>query len=187
MSDPLADLDEAGRPTAPKLPQATDEHRRAGRHLAAIHRHYLQDMARIKMVIERIESGDTPPERLRDVVLSMEMAENYRAFGSLCGQGCHMLSMHHDIEENSMFTGIEARASAGLGAVVAKQRAEHKVVHARIERLEAAALDLLHAPTDTNFLQAATAFRDLEATVRSHFRYEETELEEAIGVYLGVV
>ena len=187
MTDPLKDLDEASRPKAPKLPQATDAHRQAGRHLAAIHRHYLHDMARIKMVLDRIEAGDAPPEHLHEVVLSLEMAENYRGLWIALRAGMsdpgdapqHRRALHVPC--------IEARASAGFGDVVAKLRAEHKVVHARSTELERAATALMEAPTEAHFAKAATAFRHLEATVRSHFHYEETELEEAIGVYLDGV
>ncbi|WP_277620938.1 hypothetical protein [Pseudophaeobacter leonis] len=42
-------------------------------------------------------------------------------------------------------------------------------------------------PSDANFAQAATIFRKLEEVVRSHFGYEETELAEAIGYYLGSI
>ena len=94
------------RPRAPALPQATDTHRRAGRQLAAIHRGYLMDLARIAAVLDRIKAGDAPPEDLRDIVLSLDMGQNLRAFGSLCGQGCQMLVMHHNIEQSHMFPPI---------------------------------------------------------------------------------
>ena len=60
---PLDDLtiDEASRPKAPNVAAATDMHRRQGRQLAAIHRHYLMEMAQIGAVLERIEAKDTPP------------------------------------------------------------------------------------------------------------------------------
>ncbi|MEO1306827.1 MAG: hemerythrin domain-containing protein [Pseudomonadota bacterium] len=187
MTETALSLDEATRPSAPKLPQVTETQREAGRHLAAIHRAYLSDMARIKMVLERIEAGDAPPEHLQQVVLSLDMAQNYRAFGSLCGQGCQILTMHHNIEEQSMFPGIERRAVEGIRAVVARLREEHKVVHALIELLQQASVDLIDTPSEATFAAASNAFTQLEAVVRSHFRYEETELEEAIGVYLDSI
>lgn len=36
-------LDEAARPKAPLVPEATDLHRRQGRQLAEIHSHYLRE------------------------------------------------------------------------------------------------------------------------------------------------
>ena len=187
MAHSISDLDEANRPRAPRLPSVTDAQRQKGRGLAAIHRFHLRDMARIAMVIERIRAGDDPPERLMQVILAADMAQNYRAFGNLCGQECRVLTFHHDAEENGLFPELEAKAPDGIRAVVAKLRAEHEVVHALIERLTEAAQTVIDAPTDANFAEASNAFEQLETVVRSHFRYEEEELEEAIGLYATAV
>ncbi|MEO1911552.1 MAG: hypothetical protein ABGX10_14140, partial [Paracoccus sp. (in: a-proteobacteria)] len=66
-------------------------------------------------------------------------------------------------------------------------KAEHEVVHELIIRLDRAADALSEDPSDENFVQAAMIFRKLEEVVRSHFGYEETELAEAIGYYLGAI
>ncbi|MEL7106970.1 MAG: hemerythrin domain-containing protein [Pseudomonadota bacterium] len=181
------DLQEGARPAAPKIEGATEDHIRAGRHLAAIHRHYLMDMARIAAVLRRIEAGDAPPAELRDIVLATDMGENFRAFGSLCGQECRVLTMHHDIEQASMFPRLETAGGGVFAQIVAKLRAEHEVVHELLVRLERAAMALMYDQTDANFAQAAAIFKKLEAVIRSHFKYEETELAEAIGYYLGEI
>lgn len=175
------------RPRAPKLPGVTEAHRRNGRQLAAIHRGYLWDLARIAKVLDRIEAGDAPPEALRDIVLSLDMAQNYRAFGSLCGQQCRMLAMHHSIEEHSVFPQIETKAAAGIAAVVARLRAEHEVVHELIKRLDRAAMALIEDSGAAQFAEARDVFRKLRSEVASHFHYEETELEEALGLYVDVL
>ena len=181
------DLDEAARPSAPPVPEATDRHRQQGRQLAAIHRHYLMEMARIAAVLQRIEAGDSPPEDLKRIVLSLDMGENLRAFGSICGRECQVLKFHHDIEQADMFPRIEAAGGGMFREVVAKLRAEHEVVHELLVRLEAAADALIAEPTEARFQEAAEVFRKLEAVIRSHFGYEETELAEAIGYYLGMI
>jgi len=188
-SVPLQDLtlDEPARPKAPPVPQATDQHRRQGRQLAAIHRHYLMDMGRIAAVLARIEAGNAPPEELKQITLAVDMAQNLRGFGSICGQQCKVLQFHHDIEGADMFPRVEAAGGGMFRAVVAKLKAEHEVVHELLMRLDTAADTLVRAPTEANFAQAAATFRKLEAVVRSHFGYEETELTEAIGYYLGQI
>ncbi|MCI5039635.1 MAG: hemerythrin domain-containing protein [Donghicola eburneus] len=178
-------LNEAARPKAPKVSGATDAHRRQGRQLAAIHRHYLMEMAQIGAVLERIEAGDSPPKHLKKIVLNLEMADNFRAFGSLCGRECQVLKFHHDIEGADMFPRIQAAGGGMFKQVVAKLLAEHEVVHELIVRLDNAADALIEDPSDDNFHQAAATYRKLEEIVRSHFGYEETELAEAIGFYLG--
>ena len=180
-------IDEAARPKAPKIAAATDMHRRQGRQLAAIHRHYLMEMAQISAVLARIDAGDTPPEHLKKIVLSLDMSENFRAFGSLCGRECQVLKFHHDIEGADMFPRIEAAGGGKFREVVAKLLSEHEVVHELIIRLSRAADALAEDPGEANFVQAATIYRKLEEVVRSHFGYEETELAEAIGYYLGAV
>lgn len=178
-------LDEAARPKAPPVPEATDIHRRQGRQLAAIHRHYLREMGQIGAVLARIEARDAPPEQLKQLVLSLDMAENFRAFGSLCGRECQVLKFHHDIESTDMFPRIEAAGGGRFREVVAKLKAEHEVVHELIIRLSRAADALAASPSEANFVEAGNTFRKLEEVVRSHFGYEETELAEAIGYYLG--
>ena len=180
-------LDESGRPKAPPVPEATDMHRRQGQQLAAIHGHYLREMAQIGAVLARIEARDAPPEHLKRLVLSLDMAENFRAFGTLCGRECQVLKFHHDIESADMFPRVEAAGGDRFREIVAKLKSEHEVVHELIVRLSRAADRLAKDPSEANFAQAARTFRKLEEIVRSHFGYEETELAEAIGYYLGSI
>ena len=93
-----------------------------------------------------------------------------------------MLTGHHGIEDAHMFPLLHHAGSEGLRKVVERLMAEHLVVHDLIEELEGAAQALVDAPTTENFAKAKAAFSDLEKCVRSHFGYEETELEEALGV-----
>lgn len=144
-------------------------------------------MAQIGAVLVRIEARDASPKHLKQIVLSLDMAENFRAFGSLCGRECQVLKFHHDIEGADMFPRVEAAGGGMFREVVAKLKAEHEVVHELIIRLDRAADALAEDPSDENFVQAATIFRKLEEVVRSHFGYEETELAEAIGYYLGAI
>ncbi len=194
MSDDIATLPldalnvETGtRPKAPQIAEATDRDREAGRQLAAIHRHYLMELAKITRLMERIEAGDAPPAALADILLHSDMSRNLSAFGTICGQACHVLMMHHNIEEGHMFPGLEGPAPDGIRAVVARLKYEHKVIHELLNRLAAAAQVLAADGSDQRFAEVQAVYRALFEAVRSHFRYEETELEEAIGVYLGGV
>jgi len=186
---PLEELTvESGtRPKAPPLSGATNAHRQKGRHLAAIHRGYLSDLARIAAVLERIEAGDSPPEHLKQIILSLDMAQNLRAFGSLCGQGCQMLVMHHNIEQAHMFPALERAGVDGITAVVARLREEHEVVHELLNRLEAAADALVAKPEDAQLAHCGAVLLALKAAIASHFHYEETELEEALGMFVDVI
>lgn len=169
------------------IPDATEADRQAGQHLAAIHRHYLAEMTQVAAVLDRIKAGDAPPAELRHIVLHSDMAKNLAAAGTICGRQCQVLEMHHNIEEFHMFPGLEAPGMAALTAVVARLREEHLVVHELLNRLTQAAERLTQAPSDAAFAEACQLFDRLRAAVTSHFGYEEDELAEAIGHYLGGV
>ena len=161
----------------------TPEQRRGGWHLAAIHRMHLGDLAEIGRLLERIEAGEEEAQRLAEAVPALQMTRNYRAFGTLCGRECHVLTGHHDIEEYHLFPALSERGDAALRAVVERLIDEHRVVHALLERLEEDAVALIEAPGPEAFAEAKATFRALTDVVRSHFGYEETELADAIGVH----
>ncbi|MEL7092581.1 MAG: hemerythrin domain-containing protein, partial [Pseudomonadota bacterium] len=167
---PTADLrvEFGTRPKAPPLPDVTPAQRAKGRGLAAIHAHYLRDMARIAMVIDRIEAGDTPPAHLAQIVLAADMTQNLRAFGSLCGQGCQMLMMHHNIEESHMFPEIEGKATL-FATLIARLRAEHEVVHTLLDRLADCATRLTEKPDAAGFAETRATFDALHRAIASHF------------------
>ena len=177
-------LPEDARPKMPPIPDATAQDRQDGRHLAMIHNHYLGELSRVSMVLDRIKAGDNPPEALQQILLSTDLRRNLHAAGTICGQACQMLMMHHNIEEGHMFPGLEVPQNPALTAMVAHLKREHKVVHELLHRLEAAAQTLIQDPSEDNFDAAHAVFVKLMAVVRSHFSYEESELAEAIGYYL---
>ena len=114
---PLAELSvETGvRPGKPDLGTVQPGARRAGLHLAAIHRHYLGDLARIAEVLQRVKAGDAPPAELAHIVLDTDMAQNLRAVGTICGQECGVLKT--TLKSNLSFlryTGAEHRRSRRL-------------------------------------------------------------------------
>lgn len=183
---PLADLslNEADRPTAPSMPDVTEEQRGAGRHLAVIHRHHLMEIARAKAVYRHVREGRTNPEAFQKALENMGLVQNYKLFGNLCGRECQMLNFHHDAEELHVFPQLEAKGSNGLRKVVAKLRAEHLVVHELLNRLQAAASALIDTPTKKQFNETSAILDRMDQVVRSHFGYEETELAEVLGVFV---
>ena len=178
------DLNEAARPKMPPLAGANDLHRRKGRHLAAIHRHYLSEMQQISHVLERIKTRDESPDSLSQIVLHSAMHKNFEAAGTLCGHQCRVLTMHHDIEEQSMFPALSAQGNSALTALVDKLKSEHLVIHELLIRLGNAGDALVASPDEKNFDGAFEVFLTLRSAVISHFGYEETELAEAIGMYM---
>ena len=136
-----------------------------------------------KAVLDRIEAGEASGKDLTDAVTSAEFAQNVRQFGSLCGRECKVLNGHHDIEEFALFPELASKGNDALRAVVDRLKEEHKVVHELLVRLERAAMALMFEVDAEKFSEARAVFRQLETVVHSHFGYEETQLEEAIGVF----
>ncbi len=179
----MAALNESGRPKAPTLPEATEFDRRRGQGLAEIHRMYLTELAMTRRLLTQVERQEADPAVLREAVGEMEVAKNLRAFGSLCGRNCQIVNAHHNIEEFDTFVRVEAGGHPEINAVVAKLREEHKVIHALLEQLYGAAVNLVEEPSQSHFQDAARIFDQFEAVLKSHFGYEEVELEEALGLF----
>jgi hypothetical protein len=147
---------------------------------------HLADIEQVGRLIGLVEAGDRDVAALASMVAGLDMTRNFRVFGTLCGRECHVLTLHHRLESLHVFPVLADRGDAGLRAVVARLQAEHEVVHALILRLDEATEALMAAPAPATFAAARNAFAALERVVRSHFGYEEMELEEALGFY-GIV
>ena len=174
--------DHSTRPKAPKIEGAHDGHRRHGRRLAQFHAMHLDEIARVRRLMVHIESEGGAPERIADAVKSMKMVSNFQLFGNLCGGTCDMLTAHHSIEDAWIFPDLHDR-SDGLRAVVDRLIMEHGVIHQMLVDMEKAAIALIEAPDASRFDTLRTIFETLEGFVISHFGYEQTELEEALGFY----
>lgn len=179
------DLNEPARPTAPAYLPLTAFQKQAGQHLMAIHRMHLRELSKARMVLRHVTEGQTDPSALVEALRDLDLSQNFRLFGNLCGQECRMLQFHHDAEEAHMFPALEATAPEPIRRIVAKLRAEHEVVHELLDRLSEAAETLALTPSEAAFTEAHRLFDKFEAVVRSHFGYEETELKDALGVHVG--
>ena len=176
-------LDEATRPKAPRIEGMTPVQEWRGKRLALIHQMHLRELEWVKRVMQQIEAGEKQLADLGEAVSSLSMAESYKAFGNLCGQECQLLNFHHMAEEQVVFPALERQGSDGLRQVVQRLREEHEVIHALLQDLETwAAAAVSHADA-ASFAGLKQAFERLDRTVRSHFGYEEGELEQALGYY----
>jgi len=180
-------LDDATRPKAPKIDGVTEAQRAQGQHLAYIHAFHLEQIDAVRRVMDEVEAGAKGAAALPGAVDSMAMLGNVRTFGNVCGRECRMLSLHHMIEDQTMFPPLfdasERAGSDGLRKVVDRLVEEHHVVHQLLEALQDAAVNAATEPSRDSFAALKAAFVTLERVIRSHFGYEQTELEEALGYY----
>ena len=176
-------IDESTRPKAPAIAGATAGHRRQGSRLAAIHRLHLQQFGQVQRLVEQIAAGAAGASTLGAAVAGMDMARNYRLFGAVCGEECQMLTFHHTAEDREIFPQLKASGVPGLVAVVERLEAEHLVVHALIDELQQGAEAIAAEPGPAAFARLRDTLGRMDKVLRSHFAYEETELEEALGFY----
>ncbi len=182
MQDAVKLPDDATRPKAPKIDGVNEQQRRHGRRLALFHEMHLREMSRVNRAMAEVFAGGGSAENLLATISAMQMVSNMRQFGNLCGATCDMLTGHHMIEDQYVFPTLEGR-NDGLNKVVARLRAEHLVVQDLLERLEAAARAIITDPGSKAANDLRSSFKILETFVISHFGYEQTELEEALGFY----
>ena len=176
-------LDDRTRPKAPILEGATDDQKIPGRHLKAIHRYHSQQMSQVRHVMDLISEGGAKPEALRAAFDGLDLLQSMKLFGNLCGQECQMLTAHHDIESQMLFPVLHERGNVGIRKVVARLIEEHKVIHHYLQEFDARISALMQAPNGVSFAAVKETYLILERIVQSHFKYEETELETAIGFY----
>jgi len=177
------EVDTGVRPHMPQIPNATDQHRVAGKHLAMIHQSHLRDLDQIETLLKQVEQGNGSADDFKNQIEQLNLVQNMRTFGTLCGRECQILTFHHNAEEFQLFPILEASGNEALNAVVARLRDEHLVVHELIERLSHSAEQLVKMPTTESLIDTKAIFEQLLQVIKSHFGYEETELREALGVH----
>ncbi len=187
MINALPTLDETSRPKAPKIEAVTPAQRRHGQRLAMIHGLHLHEIAEVEVIIAQIEAGVAIPAKAADAVTNLKLLTNFRSFGNLCGRECRNLTLHHLAEDERIFPALSSGGGDGLRRVIQRLTQEHLVIHALVERLWAQARSLLESPEPTNFAALKETFSTVAITVRSHFGYEQSELEDAIGFYNVVI
>ena len=128
----IAFMDDSTRPTVPKLEGLTVRQRAAGEHLKEVHDHLRENMQMIRSLIQRAADGSVTLEEIAEQAAGMEMVDNFRRFGNLCGRYCQVVNTHHSIEDAYVFPALAAQ-SDGYRRVTERLQAEHGIVHDLLE------------------------------------------------------
>ncbi len=177
-------LDDATRPTVPRLEGLRPDQREAGEHLREVHDHLRHNLEQIAELIERAAAGAATPAEIAGETDRLLMLQNFRRFGNLCGQYCQLVHTHHSIEDAHLFPALAAQ-SEGYRLVTDRLQAEHGVVHELLLRQIDTLNTLAEAPGPESFAEAREVFEALERVLRSHLGYEEEQIGDAIG-YFGL-
>ena len=178
----IAFMDDSTRPTVPKLEGLTDRQRAAGEHLKEVHDHLRENMQMIRRLIQCAADGSVTLEEIAEQTAEMEMVDNFRRFGNLCGRYCQVVNTHHSIEDAYVFPALAAQ-SDGYRRVTERLQAEHGIVHDLLERQIEALNALARAPTAASFANAKDVYEALERVLLSHLGYEEEQIGDALGYF----
>jgi hemerythrin-like domain-containing protein len=152
---------------------------RAGQEtLLAIHEHLRQELRRLREVIEEVRGGRASAAEARSYLNSMTMRQNYWTMGAFCAAYCRVVSVHHAIEDQSLFPDLKA-ADQSLGPVLERLRHEHEGIAAVLGEVDAALVVMVE---DERGLEGAKgAVEHLSDALLAHLNYEEEQLLEPIG------
>ena len=171
--------DESTRPTAPAADpgrRLTPQERANGQHLVDVHDHLRGELARLRDLVEQVAAGTIDAALARSHIHTMTMRQNNWSLGAYCESYCRMLTVHHSIEDTSMFPSLR-RAEPGLGPVLDRLQEEHGAIHGLIERVDRALVALVTGPGGVDGMDGlAAAVDQLTGALLSHLTYEEQEL-----------
>ena len=184
----------------------------AGNHrsLVQIHDHLRGELTQIRQAAVEVGAGVLSPGQARDLINHMTMRQNRWTLGSFCAAYCRVVTIHHTIEDTSMFPALAAVAPE-LDPVLDRLSAEHEIIADVLDRFDRALVLLVveGSPSDTagqgtavgGTADGATAdgpavdgpaeiarlAAELSDLLLSHLAYEEDQLEQGLGLLTGLI
>jgi hemerythrin len=176
-------IDDSTRPRVAGSVDLTPVQRQAGDHLRMVHDHFRAQLRQLTGAVEELRDGARDVGVVRESVHRLAPALTAQQVSGLCQQVCRFLTMHHTIEDQSMFPAVATMEK--YAPVAARLTEEHVHIHAHLERVDDLAVAVRTDPSQVPELVSAVA--DLRRDLESHFAYEETEMTEPLGLLgLGV-
>ena len=176
-------IDDESRPRVAGSVELTPRQRAGGDHLRMIHDHFRAQLADLTRAVAGARDGAVDVGAVRAGVHGLAPSLTAQQVAGMCGQVCRFLTMHHSIEDQSLFPAVATLEK--YRPVAVRLAEEHLVVHAHLERVDDLAMAAASDPGRIDELLAAVA--DLRTDLESHFAYEEAEMAEPLGLLgLGV-
>ncbi|MFC0530144.1 LLM class flavin-dependent oxidoreductase [Phytohabitans kaempferiae] len=172
-------IDDASRPRLPKRPGgASASGRGHGQDLVRVHEHLRQELAGLRDAIAQVAAGELDPGVARSVLNRLTMRQNYLSIGAFCASYCRVVTMHHSIEDQVLFTSLRA-ADESLAPVLDRLAAEHDVIAGILDRVDKELVAYTNDPTRIGDLRREVD--TLADGLLSHLAYEEEQLVEPMG------
>jgi len=141
--------------------------------LVGVHAHLRAELEQIRDVVAEVAVGHSSPALARSLINQMSMRQNYWSLGAFCATYCRVLTIHHAIEDSTLFVDLKSR-DAELAPVIERLSEEHEVVAAVLARLDAALVAMVADTAQLAEVEAEVA--RLATILLSHLDYEEAEL-----------
>jgi hemerythrin len=171
-------IDDSTRPRVAGSVELTPRQRQAGDHLRMVHDHFRAQLRQLTGAAEELRDGVGDVGGVRESLHRLAPALTAQQVSGLCQQVCRFLTMHHTIEDQSMFPAVATIEA--YAPVAARLAEEHVDIHAHLERVDDLAVAVR---TDASRVpELVTAVADLRQDLESHFAYEETEMTEPLGL-----
>ena len=166
------------------------------RSLVQIHDHLRGELNQIRQAAVEVGAGKLDPGQARDLINRMTMRQNRWTLGSFCAAYCRVVTIHHTIEDSSMFPALAAVAPE-LDPVLDRLAAEHEVIADVLDRFDRAlVLLVVEGPAGDGAADAASPdgpaeiarlAAELSDLLLSHLAYEEDELAQGLGLLTGLI
>jgi hemerythrin-like domain-containing protein len=170
--------DESSRPSGPAPGHAyTAQQQASAQGLIDVHNHLRQELAQIRDLIEQTAAGTMGVAEARSEINTMTMRQNDWTVGAYCESYCRLVTIHHTIEDQSMFPHLR-RSDPRLAPVIDRLEEEHHAIHKILDGVDQALVGLVDRPEGIDDLQAAVDL--LTDRLLSHLSYEERQLVEPL-------
>ena len=181
--------DEADRPTGPARDPArtyTAQEQADGGQLIEVHNALRAELDQIFDLIDQVAAGTMNAATARSHLNEMTMRQNNWTLGTYCESYCRVVTMHHTLEDQSLFPQLRRR-DPRLTPVIERLQAEHRVIHDVLDGVDRALVAFVSTDDRDAALSGLRAATDLLSdSLRSHLSYEERELVEPIA-RLGIL
>jgi hemerythrin-like domain-containing protein len=146
--------------------------------LRSVHAHLRDELTQIRDVVAQVVDGDTDVEAARNLINHLTVRQNYWTLGSFCAAYCRIVTIHHTIEDQTMFPGLAAREPS-LAPVIERLSREHEEIAEVLSGLDEALVAMVTDSAGLHQVQARA--EELATGLLAHLAYEEEQLLPAIG------
>lgn len=130
-------------------------------------------------LVEQIARGHVDANAARNVINTMTMRQNDWTLGTYCETSCRMVTMHHTLEDHSMYPRLRD-ANPALGPAIDRMLVEHNQIHDLLEGVDRALVGQVSDPyTGPDGVRAALDC--LAESLLAHLEYEESQLVEPLN------